>query len=74
MQQRKALGRGLDALIPSSPTVAEEASILMPKPVNTNIPDRMRTAPIDSIVPNRLQPRKVFDEEKIKELFFKLLV
>lgn len=68
MQQRKALGRGLDALIPAGVNIAEESSILMPKPVSMSTGERMRTAPVDSIIPNRLQPRKYFDEEKIREL------
>lgn len=68
MQQRKALGRGLDTLIPADTEIAEEASILVPKSIAINIGERIKTAPIETIVPNRLQPRKVFDEEKIKEL------
>ncbi len=68
MQMRKALGRGLDSLIP----VSEESiprEILGPKIVTQPVTgDRIKTVPINSIIPNRLQPRKVFDEEKIKDL------
>ena len=67
MQQRKALGRGLDALIPSSETSAE-AAILAPTIVHSPVGERIRTVPIETIIPNRLQPRKTFNEEKIKDL------
>lgn len=52
---RKALGRGLEALIPSF-TLEEEK-----KEVIVNIP-------LDKIKPNKYQPRFHFAEEKIKEL------
>lgn len=54
---RKALGRGLDALIPSMPVVAN------PQPQETVL-----RVPIAKIRPNRLQPRKHFDPEKLAEL------
>ena len=55
---RKALGKGLEALIPN---------------FETGAPDGERTAGavdllIDEIAPNRLQPRKHFDDEKFNEL------
>lgn len=53
---RKALGKGLDALIPhfelGVPKSAGKDNYLL----------------IDEIVPNRNQPRKYFDDEKMKEL------
>jgi len=60
---RKALGKGINALIPdfeigvpqSGGTGAGPAEIL-----------------IDDIVPNRLQPRKFFDHEKLEELVFSI--
>lgn len=48
----KKLGKGLGALIPES----------------RDSLDRVSRIKIDSIVPNRLQPRKKFNEEKLKEL------
>src|SRR3989338_4079290 len=60
MQNRKALGRGLDVLIPKTEV---NKNFAVP-----NLVERVKTVPIDSIVPNRLQPRKIFDEEKIKDL------
>ena len=68
MQPRKALGRGLDALIPSFEKAGEEKGIFPPAMTHANIGERVKTVPIGSIVPNRLQPRKLFDDEKIKEL------
>jgi ParB family chromosome partitioning protein len=55
--KRKALGRGLDSLIPTKaapPKVAAESP--------------GTTVPVGSIVPNPHQPRKVFAEEEIREL------
>ncbi len=67
MQPRKALGRGLDALIPTAEqSPAEEKMIFNGVPANLG--ERIRSVPVDAIVPNRLQPRKSFDEEKLKDL------
>jgi ParB family chromosome partitioning protein len=55
MQLKRGLGRGLESLIPP--------------PIETQGGDKnFRMLPIEQIVPNRLQPRTVFDEEKLKEL------
>ncbi|MFH1654249.1 MAG: ParB/RepB/Spo0J family partition protein [Pseudomonadota bacterium] len=54
MQQRKALGKGLESLI---------STIQKPKAENG-----LNFMNIDQIVPSSLQPREYFDEEKIKEL------
>src|SRR5207247_11252072 len=54
---RKALGRGLDALIPvSSPTATEELA------------PGVRELPISEIGPNPFQPRTRFDDDAIREL------
>lgn len=50
---KRGLGRGLDALIPTKP-----ATIGLDSP----------EIPIDMIVPNPFQPRRVFDEEALSEL------
>lgn len=52
MAQRQALGRGLEALIPSAGT--EERGI--------------RQIPLEAIRPSGYQPRKVFDDNKLQEL------
>ena len=54
---RKALGRGLDALIPvSSPTATEELA------------PGVRELPISEIGSNPFQPRSRFDDDAIREL------
>ena len=55
---RKALGRGLDALLPAAATPAQEVSA----------PNNTRHVPISKIRPNHLQPRRYFDAEKLAEL------
>jgi ParB family chromosome partitioning protein len=56
---RKALGRGLDALLPKTPA---------PSAAPTASATDVRTIPISAIRPNRLQPRKNFDPERLSEL------
>lgn len=57
---RKALGRGLSALIPTSPAIAPTT----PTGTETGV---MRVA-IDKIRPNHLQPRRHFAPEALSEL------
>ena len=52
--KRQALGRGLDALIPSGDRPAQS--------------DSVRLVPIDQISPNPRQPRSVLDPDKLAEL------
>lgn len=59
MQVKRGLGRGIESLIPP-PAVVEAA-----QPSETTSP---RKVFVDLIIPNRMQPRTVFDEEKIREL------
>jgi ParB family chromosome partitioning protein len=54
---RKALGRGLDALIPAAAAVEN----------TTTAPSPLRV-PLSKIRPNHLQPRRFFDPEKLAEL------
>jgi ParB family chromosome partitioning protein len=54
---RKALGRGLDALIPGSGATA-----------TVEPPIGVREIPISKIAPNPYQPRSRFDDEAIREL------
>jgi len=55
---RKALGKGIEALIPSFEKGVSEGEF------TTGSVDLL----IDEIVPNRLQPRKYFNDEKFNEL------
>ena len=56
--QRKALGKGLGALLPSRTTPVAE-----PAP-----PESSHDVPIHLIDPNPLQPRRVFEAERLQEL------
>jgi ParB family chromosome partitioning protein len=55
--KRRALGRGLDALLPSAPPPPAPAS-----------PANIFLAKIEELHSNRSQPRSRFDDEKIEEL------
>lgn len=59
MQIKRGLGRGLESLIPP-PIVSDDGQ--------RGEGSGYRMIPVDKIVPNRLQPRTVFDEEKLREL------
>jgi ParB family chromosome partitioning protein len=60
---RKALGKGINALIP-------DFEVGVPQSGGTGSgPGEIL---IDDIVPNRLQPRKFFDDEKLEELVFSI--
>lgn len=65
MSQRKALGRGLDALIPAADP-PRRASPNTPKP--KQIEGGFFICPIERIIPQRGQPRSFFDEEQLQEL------
>ncbi len=51
---KKALGRGIDALISKADSTYNK--------------DTVQKIPIENIIPNRLQPRKFFDDKSIEEL------
>jgi len=57
---RKALGKGLGALLPTRPPLAP------PSPAVHE--DRGLTVPVDAIDPNPLQPRRLFQSERLMEL------
>lgn len=62
MQQRRALGKGLSSLIP-------QVTVIPPAAVSKDGAGASPLyIPVDSISPNRHQPRQVFDEEKIRSL------
>jgi ParB family chromosome partitioning protein len=72
-KQRKALGKGLSALLPArtpqvpvspaSPASASPGSATPAPP-----PSRPQSLPLDSIRPNQAQPRTVFQPERLQEL------
>jgi len=57
MQLKRGLGRGMESLIPPAVMEAKETQ-----------EKNYRRVSIDSVLPNRFQPRTVFDEQKIREL------
>jgi ParB family chromosome partitioning protein len=67
--KRKALGRGLAALIPGAPapvsSLAAGPAVARPRDVAT---DGTRTIAIEEIHPSAGQPRKTFDGERLEEL------
>ena len=60
---RKALGKGINALIP-------DFEIGLPEPGVSDEQGTIQTREllIDEISPNRFQPRKYFDDDKLEEL------
>ena len=62
MNTRRGLGRGLEALIPSTPAEAVESGL---KEVDGA---RFAEIPLTQIVPNPRQPRRAFDEDEMSEL------
>lgn len=60
---RKALGRGIEALLPP-------ATIKAAAPASSSEVDgrEVQRIPVDSIRPNRVQPRKNFDPERLSDL------
>ena len=65
-KQRKALGRGLSALLP--PRAAPAAVHQTPEPVLTGSGPQIASIAITNIQPNPLQPRSVFDAMRLEEL------
>jgi len=57
MTTRKALGKGLSALLPD-----------VPEEKQAEIPEAINFIPVDLISPNPFQPREKFDEDKLDEL------
>ena len=63
---RQALGKGLDALIKQTQEISEMTTqeAQQAAPAGTTV----SKIAVNKIVPNRFQPRRVFDEEKLQEL------
>jgi ParB family chromosome partitioning protein len=59
---RKALGRGLSALLPARPSASGSGTAAAPAP------QRPTRLPIESIQPNPMQPRSVFNPDRLGEL------
>src|SRR6185437_14070978 len=67
--QRKVLGKGLSALLPSRGATA--TAVAAPPPPETSLPENFeefQSLPLDQIQPGEEQPRDVFDFEKMQEL------
>lgn len=64
---RQALGKGLDALIKQTQEVVHMTTQEAAQAVEPTGASVTRIA-VDKIVPNRFQPRRVFDEAKLQEL------
>ncbi|MEV5494619.1 ParB/RepB/Spo0J family partition protein [Nonomuraea fuscirosea] len=74
-QQRRGLGKGLGALIPTGPIV--DGTGTAPSPANGSTGETgpkpiagayFKEVALSAIVPNPRQPRKVFDDERLEEL------
>ena len=62
---RQALGKGLDALLKSTQEVVDPAAFAVPGGSDGAIVEKIA---LTKIIPNRYQPRRIFDEEKLQEL------
>jgi ParB family chromosome partitioning protein len=77
---RRGLGRGLGSLIPTAPAEGtEEPDEGGAAPATAVGPDLVvpqgswfAELPADHIVPNRVQPRQVFDEDAMAELVYSI--
>jgi ParB family transcriptional regulator, chromosome partitioning protein len=63
-KQRKALGRGLSALLPQRTVATAAQPVLEPAPTGPQV----ASIPISDIQPNPLQPRSIFDADRLQEL------
>jgi ParB family transcriptional regulator, chromosome partitioning protein len=66
-KQRKALGKGLSALLPGRPHGESGGAAAVPAPILDAAPNPT-TLPIDVIHPNPMQPRVVFQPDRLEEL------
>jgi ParB family transcriptional regulator, chromosome partitioning protein len=67
MSKKKALGRGLSALLSDSPSVEDE-KLETDLPVAAPVVSNLSEIPIEEIEVNPFQPRQHFDQEALKEL------
>ncbi len=72
-QQKRGLGKGLGALIPTAPAVSSDPGHPYPRAAAAE-PDPgplgayFEEIPVGAITPNPRQPRQLFDEESLEEL------
>jgi ParB family chromosome partitioning protein len=66
-KQKRALGRGLSALIPQAAPPPPAAAVVAPEPAPPP-KNGVLKLPIEAIHRDSLQPRRHFDEEKLREL------
>lgn len=66
MAARGGLGKGLDALIPSSATVSKGSS--SNKSIDAKEGEAVSIVKITKVEPNRDQPRRTFNEDELQEL------
>lgn len=68
--KQRRLGKGLSALIPTRPPVPAPAAApaTAPAPAPAAPVEPTRTLPLDDIEPNPMQPRDVFQPERLEEL------
>ena len=66
LPDRKALGKGLSALLPARATAPPTSAVAAPPPAEPRT--GLTSLPIDAIDPNPLQPRTVFQPERLVEL------
>src|SRR5437762_857984 len=64
-KQRKALGKGLSALLPGRPAAPAAAAAAPATAASTTKP---ATLPLSLIKPNPMQPRTVFNSDGLQEL------
>ncbi len=65
---RQALGKGLDALIKQTQEVSNLSTEQAAEVVQNTPGVSVQSIEVSKIVPNRFQPRRIFDEEKLQEL------
>ena len=67
-QDRKALGKGLSALLPGKSQAKVPLPQPVPEPHSQTAPSGLKHIPINQIDPNPVQPRTVFTADKLGEL------
>ena len=65
-QPRRALGKGMGALLPTRTHIQMPAPIPSPEPWEPH--ESTLHIPVDAIQPNPLQPRRVFQDNRLEEL------
>jgi ParB family chromosome partitioning protein len=66
--KRRALGRGLDSLLPSAPARPAAPAPAAASPLPQPAPRVETSARIEELHPSEGQPRHIFDDEKLEEL------